>query len=835
MDVFVSGAACRAVFVQGTEVFYINLDRPMEKVPMGDERLIGSAVFRALADSPDIQRLSVATEQEAMLALLDMCNKDSALRLLEIALDSEDDPHLALDAIAELNHLICCDGVHKFLANYAFAVPYPMIRATTGLPERAEKFSRAWSLISDIGDAQPAIVKVREAWSKAVVGHFDSLAQQAAAEKTVIEAGGFKSICELLLGKTRLDAVIFDLHLATNRVRGYRELIGAWINALGLDPASGRIRVTYDLEAVARDSEQFDEPTAESSALSGEAERVKFQRVMEQRSAIVRRLERDDVLNARRFTHELIENQIGAGDSEFAAKTLCSLAQDAKHLGYSSLRLEWTLWATEVYPDDPWPFAQAGDAFISLFRYDEARQYFDLAQKKGDFHYSRMGHARIAMATGRPEESLAECNGLLQAYPDHKDTVVVLMCMGDTHRSIGNLQEALAIYEKAAMQFPAMDEPVCAKASVLGQLGQLDEALALYGHVREAFGQPIRALVGEGEVHRAAGQFDLALASYEKAIARFPGEAMPAIGRAQVFREAGRLERALEAFAAAKLRFENDPRAYSGFAQTLRDLKQLPEALAAFDAAVSKFPYEAYLRNGRASVTKRMGRLEDALRAYDENCQAFPYNIPALMGRVQLLKELERLDLAADAVRDISVRHPDSKYVRNARASILALQGRYDEALALLNAHGILRTMEDWNGHHVKCMIWLRKGELDEALAELRFGLANTPFQRAKNSYQSSLAMAELRRGQYEAARELAATGAGAPAQLAILQVEAAQGHKNAAIASLRLLEQDPHENVVVLAREVASLYNLRLDPPKFDHIWVANRNAEIVIALAAA
>ena len=833
MDVFVSGAASRAVFVRGTEVFYVNLDRPTEKIKIGDGRLVGAAVCRALAESPDMRRLSLEDEQDGMLALLGESNNDSALRIFEIALDFEDDPDFALEATAELERLIEDEQTYSFLCSYVFAVPYEQPLDKAKLPSQAAAYPRSFQLIGQVIDAQSAVVRVREAWSKILEGRFETLQEAAAVEKTVVEAGGFKGLCDILMGQTTLDPVVFDLHVATSRVRGHRDLIKAWLEDLGIYTDPSKTKVTYDFKAVASADEAFEESGSMSGALAGVAEQIKFQRVNEQKTAIVQRLQRDDVANAQRFTQELIADQIGAGDAEFAAKTLCSLAQEAKHLGYSSLQLEWSLKATEVYADDPWPFAQAADAFMSLYRFDEASEYFDLAEAKGEEHYGRTGKARIAMLTGRPEEAMRAFEQLVGAYPDHENAVLTWIGMGDTQRSIGKLQEALAIYEQAAAQFPDRSEPLCEKAAVLRRLGRLDEALEIFSQVREMFGEPQRSITGQGEVHRTAGDFDAALTCYDEAIQRFPGEAYPVIGRAQVLREAGHLEEALEEFEAAKVRFENDPYAYEGRARTLRDLKRLPEALQAFADAVERFPYEANLRNGRASVTKHMGRLEEALKAYDENCRAFPYNLPALIGRVQLLKEFERLDLAFKAVEDIVERHPDARYAQHAKASILALQGRYDEALALLPT-GRPRTFEDWKGHHIGCMIRLRRGDLDGAMEQLQFGLTQIPFHRSKVYYQNALAAAEFRRGRYEAAREAAAAGSGAAAELVTLQSEAALGNTDRAVASLKVLEADPHENVVYLAREIGRQYKFRSTQPQHDATWVANRSAEIIMALAA-
>ena len=98
MDVFISGAAGRAAFVKGTEIFFVNLDRPTKKITFGDDRRAGASVCRVLAESPDMRRLSVDTENEGLLALLAESDKDSALRIFEIAIDFEDAPDLAVEA-----------------------------------------------------------------------------------------------------------------------------------------------------------------------------------------------------------------------------------------------------------------------------------------------------------------------------------------------------------------------------------------------------------------------------------------------------------------------------------------------------------------------------------------------------------------------------------------------------------------------------------------------------------------------------------------------------------------------------------------------------------------
>ena len=404
MDVFISGAAGRAVFVKGTEAYFINLDRPMERISIGDDRLIGAAVFRALSDSSDVRQLSCETEKEGLLALLTESNKDSALRIFEIAIDCSDDPELAIDAICELERLISDDETYSFLYNYVFSIPYGLPLDKKNLPSRMQDFPRSFSLIDQVISAQPEVSRMREAWTKTIEGRFATLQEAVAIEKIFMESGAFKLLTDLLIEKAKLDSIIFELHVALQRVADHREIISSLLAELGVNTETVKTKASFDLQAVAKADEVFDQPEEKSSSLSGKAEYVKFESVNDQKNTIIQRLKAGDVANAQRFTQDLINDQVNADDAEFAAKTLCSLAQVAKNLGYRSLRLEWALKATKVFSDDPWPFAQAGDAYISLYRYDEAIEYFNLAGEKGDDFYCRVGKARISMLTGRSVE-----------------------------------------------------------------------------------------------------------------------------------------------------------------------------------------------------------------------------------------------------------------------------------------------------------------------------------------------------------------------------------------------------------------------------------------------
>ena len=84
MDIFISGAACRAVYSQGAETYFVNLERPNEPIRFGNDQIPAAAISRVLGDSPDIRRISTATLEDGLKILLSDCNQDSSLRTVSI-------------------------------------------------------------------------------------------------------------------------------------------------------------------------------------------------------------------------------------------------------------------------------------------------------------------------------------------------------------------------------------------------------------------------------------------------------------------------------------------------------------------------------------------------------------------------------------------------------------------------------------------------------------------------------------------------------------------------------------------------------------------------------
>ena len=78
-----------------------------------------------------------------------------------------------------------------------------------------------------------------------------------------------------------------------------------------------------------------------------------------------------------RFVEELVAFHLETGGAEFASKSLCDLAMEAKALDQPDLQLEFVEKAVALKPDDMWARVQYADALRSNNRPDEALAAYD--------------------------------------------------------------------------------------------------------------------------------------------------------------------------------------------------------------------------------------------------------------------------------------------------------------------------------------------------------------------------------------------------------------------------------------------------------------------------
>jgi tetratricopeptide (TPR) repeat protein len=234
-----------------------------------------------------------------------------------------------------------------------------------------------------------------------------------------------------------------------------------------------------------------------------------------------------------------------------------------------------------------------------------------------------------------------------------------------------------------------------------------------------------------------------------RAVALGPRDGWAWAQRGKALLDAHKLSEALEACDRA-VSFFDDVAAQNGRAEVLKALGRFDDALKAYNQIRRKHPDNVVTKNGRAQVLKVLGRFVDALKAYDQIRSEHPDNVVAKTGRAEVLKALGRFDDALEAYNQTRREHPADVVAKSGMACVLAVLGRSREALELLSDK-LPGSEQDWIGLHIRGMILLRSGNVNEAISIFERGAANSGAIN-RDYYWSALALARLHLRDYAAA-----------------------------------------------------------------------------------
>ena len=422
--------------------------------------------------------------------------------------------------------------------------------------------------------AREAIRRVRLAWDSLPPGLFPAPHDRFMFESALIEAGAFQLLAKATagpddqFGKGNAQVSL----LADNRFRAFpnfRSILVEWATKI---PSHSRLKQ----QSVPHGSDE--------EGLSGSRKRIQrapvheaFQNVVVQKESILKQLGKRDFGRVDKFVDELVRHQLGGGQAELAAKSLCDLAKRAKDLGFLAYQLAWSRRAVEINPADPFVHSQFADALLSQGDLPSALEGYEATVRDFPHHAAaRNGKAEVLKAMGR-------------------------------------LPEALEVYEATVRDFPENIVARSGTAEMLKAMGRLPEALEAYEATVRDFPENSVARSGMAEVLKAMGRLPEALEAYEVTVRDFPQDVVTRNGKAEVLKAMGRLPEALEAYEATVRDFPQDVVARSGKAEVLKALGRLPEALEAYEATVRDFPHAIVARTGKATLLVSLGRYAEAL------------------------------------------------------------------------------------------------------------------------------------------------------------------------------------------------------------------------------
>lgn len=230
---------------------------------------------------------------------------------------------------------------------------------------------------------------------------------------------------------------------------------------------------------------------------------------------------------------------------------------------------------------------------------------------------------------------------------------------------------------------------------------------------------------------------------------------------------------------------------------------------------------------------KLAGRTETALAACDENVRLFPYDLICVSARSDLLKELGDFANAIKGYDTLIEKWPGFLAAKTAKAAIHVALGEYGKAELLLPSNPP-STRDEWIAHHIRGMILLKTGRLEEAITHFTKGTIEIPYAYERRYYANALAIARLRRGEYAEAISVVDRQVGAVTNVIRLHAFAASGQVNAAkTAYTRVLENCPPK-LIELRDELASKFGMRSAAPKHNDAWLFEKECEGALLLAA-
>jgi tetratricopeptide (TPR) repeat protein len=821
--------------------------------------------------------------------------RQEALDLALICLDEDLSLELRDEAQQELETLLTDPAVAGWLADLFHVRPLPASAAIdTALAQaRTAQRGQLLSWLEPVIRHQSAIADSWAAWSAIP----DKLFQAAGGRQVVLdlalEKGLFAGTVRLLAaGKS--NAAKFEALLCLQGVLDHRRIVEAWLGSFATAKNSAHA------EAVAWEAEKpEEEPSTTKQRRFYDRAKV-LRNVEEQKNRIIGLMRSRQWERLPLSIDGLLDYQRRHGGGVYAAKSLCDLAMEAKILGQYSLQLDLTARAVEQNQEDGWAWAQYGDALLNKTRFAEAFDAYENSVAFGVLDVGWNGQAEVLKALGRYLEALAAYDAVIADHPenavakngraevfkalsrypealsaydaaiaDHPENVVAKTGRAEVLKTLSRYPEALAAYDAVIADYPEDVVAKTGRAEVLKVQGRYPEALAAYDAVIADHPENAVAKNGRAEVLKAQGRYPEALAAYDAVIADHPENAVAKKGRAEVFKAQGRYPEALaaydaviadhpedvvakngraevlkaqgrypEALAAYDAVIANHPEnavAKNGRAEVLKAQDRYPEALAAYDAVIADYPEDVVAKTGRAEVLKAQGRYPEALAAYDAVIADHPENVVAKNGRAEVLKATGKLPEAATAYAAIREQHPENLVTRNGYAGVLLMSGDYSPALDLLPV-AKPECVEDWIGWHIRGMILLRCGRLDEALPILEQGAEESP-PLQQPYFRTALAMARLWQEDWDRAQEqitqVTAPNMQRVGNVVWLHIHAASNNREGVEQAINELVRDNPPALIIELTEELRLRYLEKKQGRHSDQWLREREIDC-LALAA-
>ncbi len=355
--------------------------------------------------------------------------------------------------------------------------------------------------------------------------------------------------------------------------------------------------------------------------------------------------------------------------------------------------------AHRIVPHELEVMQNLGESYEKQGRIDEARAIFETGISESP--------AEEMIANARERENIIAGKGFLNVYEMHRieATLAMHLDLARLDQRANRRDSARAHLAKAEALRPTSIKPVLAHAEMLATDGHLDAALAECDRAAQINLSSAQPLVTKAELYvrysgsgRLTDSFEKAEAAYRAALTRDPGHVQ----------------------------------ALTGLCEILIMQQKFDESASVARQGLAASKDNASLNIVLARALQAKGDFAGAAKAYNAALEIEPKNIKALSGFANLCLQGNQDKLAETMLRQVLELNPNSAVDRENLGVALARQGRYEEAIPIIQeCRAIAPSLAlDLNLKH----LFLKTGRYAEAIAllETRLAQSNNPAEKSR-------------------------------------------------------------------------------------------------------
>lgn len=588
---FLSGQLGKALYAEGELLFALEPGALPRPASLGE--------FREVSRAGSEYELISNTSIEALRELLeDRIQKHNALFLSLGLLDVELSLSTRVVVAQAVERLLAEARVYEFVSRRLLSVPLPV-------ESRAHRqrsmgliltFENAKSLLDEVFDAQPALDELWGAWRETLDEYAIDESARPALAAYFVDGGFFSESIRAIRGHDllRFNSVVVQHSLlpqASTVLKSARSFLTTFRSKVQSrifvksEKATQRRLALRKSAPLPRSVAHEDRDKAADDAVYDLGDNRKIPRrilgafeaktrVDKQIAAIREAIFGGKSVQAERYLQELLDFQLGQGDREHAAMSLCALTAISLEANQLDMADELSEFAVKLTSDDPVVyttraevFRQRGHFHAALKAYDEAVQRFPREL------YALDGRAEVKKEMGQFDESMKMYQEIQKLFPD--DSVAFNGEVG-VLRAMGDLRRALKLSVSYAKRFELDAVSRATLASCLASLGKYQDALRHYQAAISLDYSNVRVVLGYIFTLKSSGNLTAALEYASTALSRFPDTPSLVNAKAILLRGAYRLDEALDVHERLAKRFPSYTPAKFG-AAAVRILRNEPD------------------------------------------------------------------------------------------------------------------------------------------------------------------------------------------------------------------------------------------------------------------